>query len=216
MNNKDFSLKNQWYYDLSGKLCEEQWKDIPGYEGLYKISDTGRVKSLSKIIDRKIYQKLSEEIIMKKGYGKNKDYETILLQYNGKFKIYGVHQVVAMAFLNHIPCGQKLVVNHKDNVKNNNYLYNIEIITTRKNSSIDKKNKSSSYTGVSWTEPYKKFVCYIRINKKVIFLGCHKTNDQYLGILYKTALANINRYNGNNKEFRDLLKKSYGYYNFNL
>ena len=86
----------------------EIWKDIDGYEGLYQVSNLGRVKSLHH----------NKEKILKGSYA-NKGYHLISLSKEGTQKRYLVHRLVATAF---IPNPYKLeCVNHKDeNPRNNN------------------------------------------------------------------------------------------------
>ena len=70
---------------------QEIWKDIPGYEGLYQVSNFGRVKSFKNKTEKIL--KLS---ICSHGY-----YVITIRTY----KKIRVHQLVAMAFLNHKPNG---------------------------------------------------------------------------------------------------------------
>ena len=106
----------------------ETWKDIKGYEGLYQISNLGRIKSLRKKIKnngafgkRKIITK-NEKIVS--SY-KNKDgYSVVQLYKNNKRKLKLVHRLVAEAFIpnpNNYP-----YVNHKDGNKANNCVDNLE------------------------------------------------------------------------------------------
>lgn len=101
---------------------EEVWKDIVGYEGLYQISNLGRVKSLERIIKRKngINQHFKEKILSKW----TGEYVFTNLSKNGKGKTYSIHNLVAKAFIpnpNNLPC-----VNHKDENKHNNNVSNLE------------------------------------------------------------------------------------------
>ena len=116
---------------------KEIWKDIEGYEGLYQVSDLGRVKSL----------KFGKERILKQNQT-YKGYLVVTLSENGKTKTRNVHVLVAMAFLDHKPDGtQKVVVDHIDNNKNNNTLDNMQLISHRENVSKDRYNETG-YTGV--------------------------------------------------------------------
>ena len=74
----------------------EIWKDIKGYENLYKISNLGRVKSVPKKNGR-FHQK--KEIIMKQ-FDNRHGYLCLSLSKNNKWKTYTVHRLVANAFLN--------------------------------------------------------------------------------------------------------------------
>jgi len=101
---------------------EEVWKTIHGFED-YMISNFGRVKSL----------KRGKEFILKLRNNK-RGYLKVLLYKNGNTKDHKVHQLVAVAFLNHTPDGMKMVINHKDLIKTNNHVSNLEIVTQRNNS----------------------------------------------------------------------------------
>tara|TARA_R110000772_G_scaffold21774_1_gene59540 strand:- start:33 stop:512 length:480 start_codon:yes stop_codon:yes gene_type:complete len=138
---------------------KEIWKDIKGYEGVYKISTLGRVKSL----------KRGKEIILKESSSTG-GYKVIGLYNNGIKHTNKIHKLVAIAFLGHAPCGLKLVVDHIDNNKLNNNLSNLQIITTRANLSKD-RDGTSKYTGVYWHSRSGKWVSQITLNKKRVHLG---------------------------------------------
>lgn len=92
---------------------EEIWKDIEGYEGLYQVSNMGRVKSLKNDIILKPY--------ILRGY------EKVLLYKNKKRKHFQIHRLVAMAFIPNPD--NKPQVNHKDENKTNNCVDNLEWCT---------------------------------------------------------------------------------------
>ena len=104
----------------------EIWKDIIGYEGLYQISNFGRVKSLAKPCG---FTNLPEMIRRTKV--KPNGYEIIILSKNNQKKTFHIHRLVAMAFLNDY--SDKLDVNHKDGNKLNNKLTNLEMCTHSEN-----------------------------------------------------------------------------------
>ena len=108
-------------------MDREIWKDIPGYEGLYQVSDLGRVKSLDHI---RRNGKNRDNICLSKGkmlsqaIQKPSGYMFVSLSKNGKTKGFRVHRLVAEAFLknkNKYKC-----VNHKDENKANNNVNNLE------------------------------------------------------------------------------------------
>lgn len=107
---------------------EEIWKDIEGYEGLYQVSNMGRVKSLSRKIKRKgnyLYE--SKDHILRFGQIKANWYKYVVLSNNKIKKTISVHRLVAIAF---IPNPEnKRTVNHKDGNKENNYMSNLEWAT---------------------------------------------------------------------------------------
>lgn len=99
--------------------CSEEWKDIPGYEGLYQASTLGRVKRLSG------YQCKKERIL---NGTMNKDgYISVHLRKNGTEKCLKMHRVIAATFLEN-PLNKE-TVNHIDCDKTNNRLDNLEWAT---------------------------------------------------------------------------------------
>jgi len=160
----------------------EIWKDIIGYEGLYMISSFGRVKSL-----------VTNEKILKNSIGSH-GYYRVNLSKNNKVNLFNIHILVAINFLNHKPNGYKIVVDHHDNNRLNNHVSNLQLITQRKNSSKDRKNCSSIYTGVCWDKKNNKWKSAIKINGKVKHLGCFDNeHDAYEA--YKKALDSLNLFN---------------------
>jgi len=139
-------------------MQEEIWKDIPNYEGLYQISSLGNVKSLHRQIKMKIY-------IDKFGY-----YNISLRKKNSR-KRWKTHQLVAMAFFGHTPCGNKLVVDHINDIKTDNRVENLQIVTNRYNTYKTQGKYSSQYKGVHFKNENKKWRSAIQINGKLKHLG---------------------------------------------
>lgn len=150
---------------------QEIWKDIPNYEGYYQVSSFGRVKSLLRRVRSKnnSYKFLPSKF--KKQTIDNDGYLTVNLCINGKSKIRRTHQLVAVCFLNHKISGCIIVVDHINNIKTDNRVENLQLITNRENSSKDKKGYTSNYIGVSWSKPNSKWVAKISVNRKLIYLG---------------------------------------------
>lgn len=98
----------------------EQWRDVPGYEGLYQVSDHGRVKS---------FQRKSEKLLKPV---EARRYLSVPLRIRGKATAYLVHKLVARAFLGEQPDGY--VVNHLDGNRLNNHASNLEYCTRSENS----------------------------------------------------------------------------------
>lgn len=179
---------------MSKTYTNEIWKDIPDYEGMYQISNHGRVKSLSKKVLRKGGSFfVTKEIILKPSVGLL-GYIRYSLCKNNKQKTFRAHQLVAMVFLNHTPNGYEKVVDHIDNNKLNNHVDNLQIITSRENTSKDRKkhnSTSSKYVGVSFNKRSNNYQGFIRINGKNIYLGSfEKEYDAHL--VYQKALEMYN------------------------
>ena len=101
----------------------ETWKAISGYEGLYQVSNLGRVKSLGNNKTRK------DKIL--KPVNNNHGYLHVRLCKDGNMKHTLVHRLVAEAF---IPNPNNLAtVNHKDEVKTNNVASNLEWMSREDN-----------------------------------------------------------------------------------
>lgn len=109
----------------------EIWKSIKDYEGLYQISNYGRVKSLEKYVKRrKCGIKYFPEIIMKPVSDKD-GYLSVTFNVDGKAKTFKVHRLVAQAFIPNP--NDKPQVNHKDGNKKNNNVDNLEWVTGKEN-----------------------------------------------------------------------------------
>ena len=113
------------------ELKKEEWRPVKGYEGLYEVSNFGRVKSLN-------YNHTGKEKILKP-FKRKDGYLQVILCRNGKGKMFSVHRLVASAFLpnpNNLP-----QVNHKDEVKTNNCVSNLEFCDCKYNINYGSHNE---------------------------------------------------------------------------
>jgi hypothetical protein len=171
-------------------MCNEIWKDIPGYEGLYQVSNLGRVKSLQREVCNGVRCYNKKENILKPNIRLSGHYKVDL--YKGlKRHAKSIHQLVAIAFLEHIPNGLSLVVDHIDNDKTNNKLENLQIITQRENASKD-RNGNSKYAGVCYHIRRKKWCVGIIINGKRHHLGSFK-DEKEASEVYQNKLKEIEK-----------------------
>jgi hypothetical protein len=172
-------------------MNKEIWKPVKGYEGIYEVSNLGRVKSLERIVKRSNGKKYTVNEIILKGILNSNKYLTIHLHNQGVQKTKYIHKLVAESFLNHTPCGYKLVVNHINFDRKDNRVENLEIVTARENTNQKHLKSSSDYTGVSWHKPTKKWQATISINSKLKHLGLF-TDEYQAHLAYQSALAQLN------------------------
>lgn len=110
---------------------KEIWKNIFGYEGLYQVSNYGRVKSLN-------YKQTRKEQLLKQGIDSRGRLKVILCKNKNKKTIL-VHRLVAQSFLdnpNNLPC-----INHKDENPLNNNIENLEYCSFLYNDNYGTRNK---------------------------------------------------------------------------
>lgn len=121
----------------------EKWKPINGYEGLYEVSNEGRVRSVKT-------NKLRKLILNDKGY-----YD-ICLSKEGKTKHKPVHRLVAESFLDNTD--NKPCVEHCNTIKTDNRVENLRWTTYHENNSnpITCKKRSETLTGKHLSEETKK------------------------------------------------------------
>lgn len=109
---------------------KEKWKDIKEYEGLYQISNLGRVKSLSRLQITGTSSYWSKERILKPRLLKG-GYLEVSLCKNSKLYYFRIHRLVAIHFIDNTE--QKPQVNHLDGCKINNIVTNLEWCTRSEN-----------------------------------------------------------------------------------
>lgn len=114
---------------------KEEWRDIAGYEGLYQVSNLGRVRSLDRVVPHARYghQPIKGDLLLP---GKNRDgYLGVGLHKNGKKKRARVHKLVAEAFIGPCPDGMEVCHGVKGNQVNTvaNLRYD-----THKNNALDR------------------------------------------------------------------------------
>ena len=102
----------------------EQWRPIPGFDGLYEASDQGRIKRVAGGRGAK-----PGRILRPKNH--TGGYKTVTLSKNSEYYQWLVHRLVCAAFLG--PAPQGVTVNHKDGDRANNRLDNLEYVSYKEN-----------------------------------------------------------------------------------
>lgn len=128
-------MDKELYKQIKGK--EEIWKPVKGYEGLYEVSNTGRVFSIKRniVMEPSITRPSIKWIAKTKS--KPSPYFKISLMDNNKKTDYKIHRLVAEAFLENPE--NKPVVNHLNHITTDNRVQNLEWCTYTENSRYSSK-----------------------------------------------------------------------------
>lgn len=160
----------------------EVWKAIPNFER-YLASNLGNIKSLN-------YMNTGVPSLLKQ-YVKKDGYHTVALCKNGRLKRFDVQVLVAMAFLDHVPCGHLMEVDHKNRDNGDNRVDNLQILTGRRHRMKTKEHVGENdATGVSLVKLTKKYRAQIMFNKRIVHLGTFE-NKADAEKAYKKALIMI-------------------------
>lgn len=152
-------------------MKKEFWKDIEGYEGLYQISNYGRIRSLK--FKNNVCEK-NRTIVMKQNL--RNGYFVINLRKNTKRKSFQVHRLVAQAFIKN-PFNYP-VVNHIDYNPQNNNAENLEWCTQKQNvrhSICNMKGKSHNINNPNYGITYRKKQNKYELSIKKKYYGRYKT-----------------------------------------
>lgn len=110
---------------------KEAWKDIKDYEGLYQVSNTGKIKSIDRYVNYKLNKKRLIKGSIKKLTLNEKGYLKVTLFKNGKGCTREIQRIVAETFIPNLD--NKEQVNHIDGNKQNNNINNLEWCSPREN-----------------------------------------------------------------------------------
>ena len=186
----------------------EEWRPVVGYEGLYEVSNTGRVRSVDRYV-KTCYgsYRLHKGKVLSPGIRPD-GYLVVSLQY----RMFRVHRIVAEAFL---PNPDNLPqVNHKDEDKSNNRVDNLEWCDSKYNNNYgtarirerDTKMKNGWWTGLSKKEYRKK---YYEENKDKIKEYRKEYSQKYYQENKDKIKDNVRSYYQNHKKECNERKKEY-------
>lgn len=162
----------------------ENWKDVPGYEGLYQVSDFGKIRSF--YFD-KLNRSLSNNTKPIKPF-LNDGYPQVRLYKNGTKQDYKVHYLVMLSFVCDRPDGMQ--VGHTNAIRTDNRLINLSWVTPSENSRhAHYVTKTMPFTGGEKNSASKLK------NKDVINIRKLKTNglsNAEIAKIFKVTRQNIN------------------------
>jgi hypothetical protein len=147
----------------------ERWRQIPGFEGLYEVSDKGRVKSVDRVTvsSNGRHYHLRGKILKPTEY--RGGYVQVTLRRDGKYHALKVHRAVLYGFHG----VSDLHVDHIDSNKKNNCLDNLRFCTARQNNfwMRKKQNNTSKHIGVCWHKRHDKWMASAYKDGKMVHLG---------------------------------------------
>lgn len=90
-------------------MSKEMWRDVPGYEGLYQVSNTGAVKSLAREVKSSgDSYRFTDDRILKPARRSVGGYMEVALTKDGKMRTHRIHKLVMAAFVGDCPAGQEV------------------------------------------------------------------------------------------------------------
>jgi len=160
-----------------------KWKDVKNYEGRFKVSENGNLKS---IIKGK--EKLLNGSISNKGYIQY----TLNWKEQNKYNVYTAQQLVAIAFLDHNPNSTSgYVIDHINDNKLDNRIENLRLVSNHENT-IKRYNKNQLFGTCKLKN--NKWVATVWHNNKNIYLGCFNSElEAHLKVVSYMKKNNINR-----------------------
>lgn len=158
----------------------EEFKELPDFDGIYQVSDLGRVKCFRGKKIKFLKQRLSTA-----------GYLRTTLHFNGTRKTRHIHQLVVISFMGFVPKCQDYVPNHKNFIKTDNRKLNLEIVTNRENSNRKHLKSSSVYVGVDYHKRTRKWRSRIVYKGSLLHLGLFDSEIEASNT-YQSKLKEIN------------------------
>ena len=159
---------------------DEKWLPVIGYEGLYEVSSYGSVRSMDRTSTHSDGKSTFRSGKVLNSYFTPKGYLRLSLSNNGTAKNHFVHRIVAEAFIHNDDPENKFEINHKDGVKSNNRVGNLEWASPSDNlmHAYDAGLRDATIKYVVTCEELNitTFGC-LEMTKKCNQLGYHKVTD---------------------------------------
>jgi len=178
---------------MENNTGNEEWRDVPNYEGYYQASNFGRIRSLDRTVVFSDGQKRFCKGKIIDGSVQN-GYKLTSLSSDGIGRSFKFSQLVAMTFLGHEPNGHELVVDHINGDKSDDRVKNLRIVTHRANSSTcfrsNEDSFTSTYVGVYWDKSRDRWRAQIQHDGVRTGLGYYDTELEAFKA-YKSALSKI-------------------------
>jgi hypothetical protein len=167
----------------------EIWKDIDGYEGLYQVSNRGRIKALN-------FARSGKEGIVKQQIN-HKGYNVVHLSRNDVRRKFVVHRLVALAFIPNVE--NKPCVDHINTIRNDNRVENLRWVTHKENCNNELTKEHMSGTKKrrkGYTSKKKGFVTSDELRVKISrSMGGRKILCLTTGEVFETASEASRKYN---------------------
>ena len=194
---KQFKTKGEWaslepleYYDpFLDKWLVEIFRPIKDYEGLYEISDLGRVKSVERTITKsgKGTKFIRERILR---YNTNlKGYRYVILSKNSKLRNFTIHKLVWQSFGD--AERKEKVIDHITENKLFNWIKNLQLLSNRENRTKSTLASKTLPIGVSYIKKTNNYIAKFSYNNRSIHLGTFKTIGK-ASQAYQSKLIEIN------------------------
>lgn len=182
------------------KYADEEWRWIDGFEGMYQVSNKGRLKSFKRVSTGRILSNTNS-----KG-----DYLSVILDSRGANYSTRIHRLVAETFIGEIPKGYQ--VHHKDGNKQNNVVENLEILSSMEHWKETVKQHPDYCQGMNNYNKYIKttrIIQYTKDGKYVAEYANGKEASIATGVCQRNILQVANKTQYNDKG--DYRKQAGGY-----
>tara|TARA_R110000744_G_scaffold147914_1_gene260955 strand:- start:108 stop:617 length:510 start_codon:yes stop_codon:yes gene_type:complete len=151
------------YKEITYIYMTMEFKLIELFNNKLKVFENGKVLTLGKRMNKGEYYEM-------KGGISNKGYKCLQLCFEGKYKKYLVHRIIALTFLNLDFEDKKQIIDHKNRDKLDNQVSNLRVVSYQQN------NFNRNYKGYS--KERNKYRARIFVNGKKISLGTYETEAE--------------------------------------